>query len=104
MIKKPTEPRKKPIKKKTGPKKETHVSPETEFKPGNQFWKARSSHGRNPKFSDKNVLWEACLEYFQWVDEHPLLEDKVFHTAGIITRTTVDHMRAMTIDGLCLFL
>jgi hypothetical protein len=71
---------------------------------GNQFWKARSSHGRNPKFSSPEQLWEAALEYFQWVEDNPLNEEKLFCYQGNITRDTVYKMRAMTIDGLCIFL
>lgn len=71
---------------------------------GNQFWKARSSHGRDPIFKDKEQLWTGCLEYFEWIDANPLQEEKVFHTNGLITRANVAHMRAMTISGLCLFL
>jgi len=32
------------------------------------------------------------------------MEEKVFHTAGIITRAEVGHMVATTVTGLCLFL
>jgi hypothetical protein len=71
---------------------------------GNQFWKARSSHGRKPIFSSPDELWDACAEYFQWVEENPLMEDKLFCFQGNVTRDTVYKMRAMTIDGLCLFL
>jgi hypothetical protein len=39
---------------------------------GNQFWKIRSSHGRNPIFAKPDDLWEACCQYFEWVDKHPL--------------------------------
>jgi len=38
------------------------------------------------------------------VQDNPLLEEKVFHTNGLITKATVTKMRAMTLDGLCLFL
>ena len=31
---------------------------------GNQFWKARSSHGRNPIFVSPDDLWTAASEYF----------------------------------------
>ena len=89
--------------KKDGPDR-TDPSVKTQFQPGNQFWKARSSHGPKPKFSDPDVLWTACLEYFQWVTDNPIMEEKVFHTAGIVTRAEVAHMVAMTITGLCLFL
>jgi hypothetical protein len=71
---------------------------------GNQFWKARSSHGANPKFANAEDLWSACQEYFDWVEKHPLLEEKIFHTNGVITKDTVAKMRAMTIGGLCIFL
>lgn len=71
---------------------------------GNKFWEARSSHGRNPKFETAEQLWSSCLEYFEWVESHPLWEIKVFHSNGLITEAQVPKMRAMTIDGLCIFL
>lgn len=71
---------------------------------GNQFWKARAKHGRDKIFSSPEVLWEACVEYFEWVGDNPLMEEKVFHTNGVITRAEVSKMRAMTIGGLCIFL
>ncbi len=74
------------------------------FQKGNQFWKTRSSHGRKPIFKKQEDLWDACVEYFQWVEDNPLQEEKIFHNMGKITRTTVSHMRAMTLAGLCLFL
>ena len=74
------------------------------FMPGNRIWEARSSYGRKPKFSDPDVLWQACCEYFKWVEENPLYEQKVFHYSGEITKTDCYKIRAMTISGLCLFL
>ena len=71
---------------------------------GNRFWEARSSHGRKPIFQTPEDLWEASVEYFNWVEENPLKEQKAFHTNGIVTKTDVNLMRAMTIGGLCLFL
>lgn len=71
---------------------------------GNKFWEARSSHGRNPKFKDPKVLWEACLEYFEWVEENPLQEEKATQFQGKFIKDTVNKMRAMTIGGLCIFL
>ena len=71
---------------------------------GNQFWLARSSHGANPKFSDPDVLWKACCEYFQWTEDNPLWEDKPFNYQGVVVDNTVCKMRAMTISGLCMFL
>ena len=71
---------------------------------GNQFWKFRTRHGPKKIFSDPVVLWGECAKYFQWCQDNPLLEDKVFHASGEITRTTVSKMRAMTIAGLCFYL
>lgn len=71
---------------------------------GNQFWKARSSHGRNPIFASPDVLWEAATEYFQWVEDNPLWEDKVTSFQGVNTHEPIAKMRAMTLDGLCIFL
>lgn len=75
-----------------------------QFQKGNKFWLARSSHGRNPIFSDPEQLRNACYEYFEWVEENPLLEEKIFHSQGMITKDTVTKMRAMTIGGLRIFL
>ena len=71
---------------------------------GNQFWKQRSSHGRKPIIATPEIFRNACYEYFEWVEDNPLYETKVFHSTGIITKTEIPKMRAMTIDGLCLFL
>ena len=74
------------------------------FLPGNRFWEARSSHGRNPKFEFADQLWSACIEYFEWVEENPLYEDKLVTFQGAATHEPVAKMRAMTLAGLCLFL
>jgi len=71
---------------------------------GNKFWEARSRHGRKPKFESPSMLWEGCIDYFNWVEENPLYETKVFHSQGDITKTEVPKMRAMTTSGLCIFL
>lgn len=71
---------------------------------GNQFWKARSSHGRNPIFASPDDLWTAASEYFEWVDANPLWEDKVTSFQGVNTHEPVAKMRAMTLAGLCIFL
>ena len=71
---------------------------------GNQFWLRRSSHGRKPIFEAPDDLWDAACEYFQWVEDNPLHEEKVFHAQGEITKTTISKMRAMTQAGLCLYI
>jgi hypothetical protein len=69
---------------------------------GNQFWKARSSHGRNPIFTDSDQLWTACEEYFEWVYDNPLESAIVYQ--GELKEDALPKMRAMTISGMCLFL
>ncbi len=71
---------------------------------GNQFWKARSSHGRDKLFASAEILQSACQEYFQWVEENPLYEDRPFAYRGDVTHESVPKMRAMTVEGLCIFL
>jgi hypothetical protein len=71
---------------------------------GNQFWKARSTHGRTPLFANPDVLWSACAEYFEWVEQNPLWESKPFAFQGVVTVEALPKMRAMTISGLCIFL
>lgn len=74
------------------------------FLPGNKFWLVRSSHGRKPIFETPDDLWSAACEYFQWVEENPLYEDRLVTFQGVATHEPVAKMRAMTIAGLCLFL
>lgn len=74
------------------------------FLPGNRFWEERSSAGPKPIFTDPDKLWDACVEYFEWVDENPLHEAKAFAYEGSVTVEAMPKMRAMTINGLCLFL
>lgn len=79
--------------------------PETgRFLPGNRFWEARSSHGRNPIFETPDDLWAAALEYFEWVEANPLYADQLVTFQGNATHEPVAKMRAMTISGLCIFL
>lgn len=71
---------------------------------GNKFWQMRSSHGRKPIFESPEALWAACCEYFEWVEANPLQEEKLFAYQGTVVRETVSKMRAMTLDGLHVFL
>ena len=71
---------------------------------GNQFWLARSTHGRKPIFETPEALLNACLEYFKWAEDNPLWEEKAFNCAGKIKKTLMYKMRAMTMDGLTIFL
>ena len=87
---------------KDGPDR-TDGSVKTQWKPGQKIWLARSTYGRKPDYTPEE-LKDACLQYFQHVEDNPIVEEKVFHSAGVITRADVYHIRAMTIGGLTLFL
>lgn len=71
---------------------------------GNRFWEARTKHGRDRLFASSEALWDACCEYFQWVEDNPLWENKVAQFQGGVVDMPVAKMRAMTIGGLCIFL
>lgn len=75
-----------------------------QFQPGNRFWKARSSAGPKPKFSNPDNLWQACQEYFEWNEANPLYEERGFAFRGMVTKEKFAKVRAMTIEGLCNFL
>lgn len=66
----------------------------------NQFWKARSKHGRDKIFETPKILSEASNEYFQWCLDNPLYE--MIIQGG--KEFTVPKMRAMTESGLFIFL
>ena len=99
---------------KNGKNKENQTStPQKDY-----WWNARASiiqkespdqitnpaGGRPFKFQSPEQLWTACTEYFKWVEDNPLIEDKVFMYKGSITHANLKKMRAMTIETLCLFL
>ena len=71
---------------------------------GNKFWEMRSTHGRNPIFKNPDDLWDACCQYFDYVHENPLLEDKAFAFQGVVKHEPVAKMQAMTLRGLLLYL
>jgi hypothetical protein len=71
---------------------------------GNQFWKARSTPCGRPIFDSPDKLWQSCIQYFEWVDANPLLEDTLVTFQGTAHHEPVAKMRAMTIAGLCIFL
>ena len=71
---------------------------------GNQFWKIRSKHGRDKLFATPELLLEAATEYFEWVDNTPLLEDITYHFQGTIVHDNVEKKRPYTIGGLTIYL
>lgn len=70
----------------------------------NKFWEVRAKHGRDKIFSSPDKLWKAACEYFQWVENNPLWENKVAQFQGEPVDMPAAKMRAMTIRGLARFL
>ena len=71
---------------------------------GNKYWQLRSKHGRDKLFATPELLWEADCEYFEWAENNPLKEEKVFNYQGEIVRGEVAKMRAITLSQLCIYL
>ncbi len=71
---------------------------------GNQLWRLRSSHGAKPIFATPDDLWLAACEYFEYTENNPIKEAKIFNFQGEIIEGTVAKMRVMTETALCIFL
>ena len=67
------------------------------------FWEQKPREGRPSKFRDSDHLWGCAVEYFEWTENNPLKEEKLFHYQGVVSKETVSKMRAMTAAGLCTF-
>lgn len=74
------------------------------FQPGNKLWQLREFSGAPQCYTSKEELWEECCGYFEWVDNNPLMEQKLFHSNGVITKGSAEKKRAMTKSGLFVFL
>lgn len=65
-------------------------------------WEARK--GRPPKFETPQDLWEACVDYFDWVANNPLKAPTITRTKNETKLKATPKLRAMSIGGLCVFL
>lgn len=71
---------------------------------GNRFWEARAKHGRDKIFGTPEDLWQAAVEYFQWVEDNPFFEEKVGFNQGEPVHTHIEKKRPMTLGALRIFL
>jgi hypothetical protein len=69
---------------------------------GNKFWELRSKHGRDKLFATPELMWEAACEYFQWIEDNPLIE--VDYVGKDAYKVDKPHTRPFTMQGLCLYL
>ena len=67
---------------------------------GNQYWRARSTHGRNPIYSNPEDLEDAIDQYFKWVHDNPYIEYKPMIEQGQISQSMTPKLRPMLI-GEC---
>lgn len=64
----------------------------------NEYWDM-SPLGGKPRSYSPDTLAKKALEYFEWVKDNPLTEEKI--SGGDVFK--LNKMRAMTIRGFCLF-
>lgn len=60
--------------------------------------------GRPCKFPTPEALWERAKDYFEWCEENPILEQKLFPMQGEVMKEHAKKCRAFTMTGLCIFI
>lgn len=75
------------------------------FSKGNKLWQlGLAKMLARTKYQTPEELLLACVGYFEWLDENPLLEGKLVTYEGVSTVEEVPKLRAPTLAGLCLYL
>lgn len=73
------------------------------FAKGNQLWSMGvQNSGRHKRFRTPEDLWNAACEYFQWSDDHPLME--VDFKGRDADKVTIPRMRPYTALGFCIYI
>lgn len=67
-------------------------------------WWISSRGGRSTMIKSPKVLWKAACEYFEWVENNPILSAKSNMYKGKVLEYTEPKVRAMSILGLCIYL
>lgn len=67
---------------------------------GNEFWKNRSTHGRDKLFDTPELMWAAACEYFEWADKNVFYKSEF--KEGRMRKIPVK--RPYTLHALCLYL
>lgn len=68
--------------------------------PKNNQYYLLAKNFKKPKKYRPIRLWEIFLQYCEWVEKNPLKETKAFGTGK---KLTVPLMRAMSIQGFCIY-
>lgn len=66
--------------------------------------KFNESGGRPRAFNSAGEMWDKAVSYFEWCEQNPLSETKLFNFQGEVLDGEVPHLRAMTQTGLCAYL
>ena len=84
---------------------------EDQYNPASLAWRIRSKawlkrgmDGPKFKYEDPQELWDACCEYFEWIENAPLWEAKLVKYKEHSEIERLPKMRAMTVGGLSVFL
>ena len=78
------------------------MAEDTRFKEGKQWWRQRTTHGRDKLFLLPEVLLDACVEYFESIDNRKW--NKVDYKGKDATRVIIPMEVPYTQVSLCLFL
>lgn len=70
---------------------------------GNSYWMKRSSHGRKPIIEDPKELMRLATEYFEHVENTPMLEYKAMVVQGLAETIAIPKPRPYTQVGMCLY-
>lgn len=62
----------------------------------------RRKAGFSRRFDTPEQLWGEAKEYFEWVDDNPLIEQKYYSNAGVHELMDCPKMRAMSVAAMCL--
>jgi hypothetical protein len=68
----------------------------------NQWWKLRAKHGREKIFSTPEMLWNACMEYFEATDKRKW--NKIEYKGTPLKKISIPTDTPYTLTGLCIFL
>jgi hypothetical protein len=74
----------------------------TQFKKGNQLWRMNQNIGRKPLFKTPEELWEKAIQYFQYIDDNPILKTDFKGKENEIVK--YDLQRPYTWQGFYVFL
>lgn len=70
-----------------------------------ELWEvAKSNAGKPPCFNSPEEMKLKAFEYFVWLEENKLIENKAFCSQGEVVYAQIEKMRPATQQGLCVFL